>query len=341
MVFRRTYRRKSSYRRAPYKRRTRRVVAPRKKRTLTSYVRRNAYKDAAQDRRLKKLENSQFGSVQQNLQVSVSQANPAVAIPVSSLSPICWDATDFTSQRTGSTGIVATGCRIWQVNLLSGTSIDMAGYWNTQTFENNVFWKYSNMDFIDTGMYKPIAAYYTIDWEVVAQPDQPPPHLGLHLITQKAGAGIRNNAQQAGANIFNLGMPQALPHLKQLADGDLNRINTAFFKVYKQRTFQAAGNVAAGDSGVGLQKHYYVNFSVHPKKVRHQLQPDPRTPGFVEAEAGQTEYGSFGQYQVDPSQPFWAILSSSARNGDPENSTKVKISRKVLWRDRNGATFMV
>jgi len=337
---RRSYSRKP-YSRGRYSRRRRPPPGPPKKKTLRRFVRKNSYKNVAQDRRIRRLELAQYGAVQQNLQVAVSQANPSQPIGVSSLSPICWDATDFTSYRTAAGPVTSVGCRIWRVNLLSGTSLDQAGYWNTATFDDNAFWKHSNRDFPDGGSYKPIAAYYTIDWEVTAQPDQPPPIVYLHCMTQKAGAGMRNNDPLAGANIFNLGMPQALVHLKQLADGDLNRVNSDFFRVYKTRKLQLLPNIAASDSGTGGQRHYYMKFSVHPKKVRHQMQPDPMTPGFVENEAGQTEYGSFGQYNVDPSTPFWAVLSSTARNGDPENATNVKISRKVLWRDTNGSTFIV
>lgn len=341
MPYARRYKRKSSFSRSSYKRRKPAAAPPRKK-TLRTYVRRNAYKNAKQSRQIRAISNKLYGAVQRNLQTAVSSTGVSQPITVSATSPILWDSSDATCFRTSATAppVQSFGCRIWRVNA-TGNNLDSAGWWTTSNFDNNAYWKYSNLDIVDGGRYKPIAFYYTIDWTVVGAPDNAPPFVYLHLFTQKAGMGIRNNAVPPGQSIENFTMPYGLVHLQNMASGDLNKFNPDFFKVYKVKRIPCIRNVAASDETIGSTQHYYMNFSVHPKKERFQLKTSPPIPGTVETEGGQTDFGSYGAYNVDPRTPFWCMLSSSSRAGDQDNFTNVKIIRKTVWRDCNGSTRLI
>lgn len=334
MAYARKYRRRTGRARRPFRRKSTLPAAIRPKKTLRRAVRKNYYVNKRQTRLIRTLWNRQYGAVQKSLQNAVSQTGIVQPITVGAARPVCWNCTDFTCYRSAG-GVTTTGCRIWGLNV-SGNNLDQQGYWTTSYFDSNPYWAYTNRSIVDGGRYKPIAAYYTIDWTVVANPTEAPPYLYLHLFSQKKFFP-RNNVPLPGASILNLTMPFGLVHMKNMANGDENRISTEFFKVYKVKKIATLRNLPAADATVGAVQTYRMHFSVHPKKVCEQLQDDPMIPGTHETEGGQTELGSFGAYNVDPSQPLWALLSSSDRVGDTDNYTNCKIMRKLVWRDVNSS----
>lgn len=316
-------------------RRTRLPAGIRPKKTVKSVVRRNYRTNVRQSRQIRSLWNRQFGPLQRSLQTSVSQTGISQPITVSATSPVVWDAADFTSYRTDTAGNQNFGCRMWRVNT-TGNNLDQAGWWTTATFGNSPYWSWCNRDLVDGGQYKPLSAYYTITWTAVGTPDNPPPYVYLHLFTQKAGIGIRNNTVPPGQSIENLTMPFGLVHMQNMANGYMNKISPEFFKVYKVKKLACLRNVAASDETIGAHKTYYMKFSIHPKRERFQLKTAPEVPGTVQPETGQTQYGDYGAYNVDPRTPFWCMLSSSDRAGDTDNFTNVRIIRSLRWRDVNG-----
>lgn len=329
--------RKGTARKSRFTRRTRVPKAVRFKSTKKSVIRRNFKTNLRQSRQIRSLWNRQFGPLQRSLQTAVSQTGIAQPITVSSTSPVCFDAGDFTSFRTDTLGNNNFGCRIWRVNV-TGNNLDQAGWWTTANFENNPYWSWCNRDIVDGGRYKPVSAHYTISWTAAGSPDNPPPYVYLHLFTQKAGIGIRNNVLPPGQSIENLTMPFGLVHLQNLANGTQNRMSTSFFKVYKVKRIACLRNVGASDETIGSTKTYYMKFSIHPKRERNQLKTAPEVPGTIQPETGQTQYGDYGAYNVDPRTPFWALLSSSDRAGDTDNFTNVRIMRSLKWRDVQGSS---
>jgi len=327
---RRSYKRKYTRRNTSNKRR-KPSAAPPKRKNLRSYVRKNAYKNARQDRQIRNLWNRTYGKVQKNIQ-QTSQT-----LRISDVHPICFDAADFTSERTTSSGTTtATGARIWTTNNTI-TNLDQAGHWTTANFASNVFWQFQNQNIPDGGSYKPIACHYKIQWDVKCQPDKAPPHVYLHLFSQKAGFMRNNLAQVPGMSIENRVMPQALVHLTKMASIDENKLNSDFFRVYKIAKRVLVPNVAASDHGTGATATYQMSLTVRPKRERNQLAEDPTIPGTVNPEAGQTALGNYGVYNVDPRTPLWCMLSSSFAPSDPENFTQAKVMRTCVWRDVNGA----
>lgn len=327
--------RKRFPRKSRYTRKSRVPKAVRFKSTVKSVARTNYKINKKQARQIRSLWNRQYGPLQRSLQTSVSQTGLVQPITISSTSPVLWDASDFTSYRTDGVGVQNYGCRIWRVNT-TGNNLDQAGWWTTANFEQNPYWSWCNRDIVDGGRYKPVSAHYTITWTAVGTPDNPPPFVYLHLFTQKAGIGIRNNVLPPGQSIENLTMPFGLVHLQNLANGSANRMSTSFFRVYKIKRIACLRNSAASEETIGVHKTYYMKFSVHPKRERNQLKTAPEVPGTVQSETGQTQYGDYGAYNVDPRTPFWCCLSSSDRAGDTDNFTNVRIMRSLKWRDVQG-----
>jgi len=325
----------TGYRRRGTRRRTSVPAAVRPKRTVKKVVRTNYLVNKRQSRQIRMLWNAQYGPVQKNLQRSVSNLGVASSLPISAGTPLLWDATDVSCYRvnTATPPTSSTNCRIWTVNN-AGTALDQAGWWSTSNFQNNNFWRYSNQDILEGGTWKPVSVTYNIDFQVFCDPEVAPPFIYLHLLTQKRTIP-RNNNPAPGTNILDFTLPWGLTHLRNMASGDLNKFNTEFFKIYKTKRIACLRNVAAA-SNLGASQHYYYSFTLHPKKVRSQLQLMPAIPGTVDGEAGQTAFGSQGPYQVDFRTPFWCMLSSSVRNQSASEITTCNIMRKCVWRDAVG-----
>lgn len=310
-------------------------AAIRPKKTVKRVVRKNYLVNRAQSRQIRALWNRMYGPLQKNLQTAVSNGGIASPLPISQGTPLLWDATDVTCLRqTSPPGVSATNCRIWTVNG-AGTALDQAGYWTISNFANNVYWRYQNQDIVEGGTWKPISVSYTIDFQVYCEPTAAPPFIYIHMFTQRATIP-RNNDPAPGTNILDYTLPWGLTHLRNMANGDMNRFNRSYFKLYKTRRIATLRNVAASSETVGASQHYYSSFTLHPKRERSQLMLSPQIPGTVLGEDGQTALGSQGAYQVDFRTPFWCMISSSARAGDATCLTNCKIIRTCKWRDTVG-----
>lgn len=328
------YARKRTYARR-YGRRTygakRSTAIPRKKKTIRTYVRKNAIVNRRQSRQIRTLWNRQYGALQQNLQRTSN------GITVTATQPIVFDCSDFTSERTSISGQFALGCRIWQVNS-SLTDITTAGHWTTAAFNGNAYWAASNKDLVgDTGRYKPVAAYYTIEFSCRSQPTATPPAVTLHVFTQKAGF-FKNVLAPPNMDADNRIMPNGLVHLQNMAGRDENMFNPMYFKMYKVRRRVLQKNVAAT---TGMNSEYEMKFAVRPKRERNQSDTAPNVPGTVDPEVGQSAQGAYGYLNVDPRTPLYAMISSTAVTGATNNITVVKMMRRVLWRDSFGATRLI
>ncbi len=312
--------------------RTRRSSAvPAKKKTTRTYVRKNAYRSLANSRKISTLWNRQYGALQQNLQRTSN------GMTIAATQPICFDCSDFTSERVATGGQSALGCRIWQVNTTL-TDITTAGHWTTASFNGNAYWAASNKDLVgDTGRYKPVAAHYTIEFSCRSQPTATPPTVTLHVFQQKAGF-FKNALASPNMDPQNRVMPNGLVHLQNMAGRDQNMFNPQYFKMYtvKKRVLQK--NVAAT---TGMNAEYEMRFSVRPKRERNQSDTAPNIPGTIDNEVGQAADGAYGWLNVDPRTPLYAMISSSSIAGATDNIVVCKMIRRVLWRDSFGGTRLI
>lgn len=323
----RTYRR-----RAPYRKRA--LAAPPKKKTTRTYVRKNALVNRRQSRQISQLWNRQYGALQQNLQKSSN------GITLTAPSPILFDCSDFTSERVNVGGISSLGCRIWHVNP-SSTDINIAAHWTTTSFNGNGYWASTNKDLVgDTGRYKPVAAYYTIQFSCRSQATAAPPHVTLHVFSQKAGFFVKNALAPPSMDSDNLIMPNGLVHLTNMADEYSNMFNPMYFKMYTFKKMVLQKNTAAAGSS-GMNAQYEMKFAVRPKKERLQADTAPNVPGTVDQEVGMSAAGSYGWLNVDPRTPLWAMVSSTTAAGSTDNIVVAKLIRRVLWRDGFGSTKLI
>ena len=326
-------RRSSSYRPR------RRPAGPPKKKTLRTYVRRNANINRVQSRQIRSLWNRQYGPVQRSLQLSSN------LITVTRARPICFDASDYTSERSFPGG-TSLGCRILQVNS-TDTGLVTAGHFSCSNYAQSPFWAVTNKNLCgEAGRFKPIYAKYTV--EVSCVPYSTDTYIQLDLVTQKAGffRQVTNSAISDSAMV----MPEALVQLPGLTFE--NELNPTFFKRYgkSKRLYlnSIVDNYRQGDTETTTSQAHaagttgktrYFTFTCRPRRVRRSFE-DPAVPGAPTAEDGQEVAGTFGQYNVDPRTPFWAIISCSDPIAQNPESIQVRIKRHVVWRDVNGTASL-
>lgn len=321
--YRRTYRRKSTYRKY---RKSKSSTIPPKKKTTRTYVRKNALVNRRQARQIKFLMQARYGQIQRNVQLFSNQ------IGIQAVQPILFDASDFTSERTATGGQQSLGCRIWQVSP-TGSSILQVGHWSTAFFNQNVYWNQTNKDLVgDTGYYKPVSAYYTFTVNCRTSSDAVPPKFRIDLFTQISGFWPRT-VQPTEGRI----MPWGLPNLTSMAQG-VNHFNPSYFKKYKTLTYIL--NKHTAQIGAGSDDHNYTfTLGVHPKKVRNMAESFPDVPGTTEQESGVASLGSVGAYNVSPKTPLWIMCSSS--NSTPDTRVTINCKRVCTWRDSVGATHIL
>jgi len=327
---RRTTMRGAYRKRAPYGRG--RTTVPRKKKTTRGYVRSNAIANKRQDRAISRLYKLRYGPLQRNLHFN------STPIFVNATQPIAFDASDFTCSRISSTGVTAVGCQVWQVNNLL-LQITPASSFNT--VNGNALWEASQRDYPDGGRYKPVYAEYQI--EVSGRRDIDDCWVQMDLFTQHHGFQTWQLAT-AGTSVNQRVMPYALTNMGNMIT--TNELNPSLFKRYKRRrillnsqtaTTTDTNNVTTGTTSTTTNTKYF-RFRVAPKRVRNQVFTNPDTPGEIEASAGQTQFGDYGLYQVDPRTPFWCMISATDRTSLDGDSLQINIRRHVVWRDINGGT---
>ena len=309
-------------------------TVPSKKKTTRTYVRSNALVNKRQDRAISRLYKLRYGPVQRNLH---SNSTP---IFVNATQPIAFDASDFTCQRTASTGLQSVGCQIWQVNNLLLQITPASGF---NTVIGNALWEASQRDFPDGGRYKPLYAEYQI--EVSGRRNIDDCWVQMDLFTQHHGFQTWQLAG-AGTSVNQRVMPYALTNMGNMIT--TNELNPSLFKRYKRKrillnsqtsTTTDTTNVTTGTTGTTTNTKYF-RFRVAPKRPRKQVFSSPDTPGEIENPNPQTQFGDYGLYQVDPRTPFWCMISATDRTSLDGDSLQVSIRRHVVWRDINGGTTL-
>jgi len=324
-AYRRPYRKRAPYRRGG-------ASVPPKKKTTRTYVRKNALVNRRQNRQIRTLFKLRYGSLQRNLQFNDTN------ILINASQPIAFDASDFTSRRTSTGGILVPGCIVWQPNNLLLQVTQASGFTRDDT---NALWAPSNSDIIDGGRYKPVYAEYQI--EISGSRDIDDAWVQVDLFTQHHGF---QSWQFAGAGTTNRQrvMPDALRNMGQMIT--TNELNPSLFKRYKRMrkvlNSQTSLSTDAGGATTGITatttNTKYFKFRVAPKRPRNQMYTTPDTPGELEDPTFQTQLGSYGAYQVDPRSCFWCMISTTDRTGLDGDALRVNIRRHVVWRDINGGT---
>lgn len=313
-----------TYRKVPYRpRRAPRPAAPKVKKTVKTYVRKNAYKIADLKKDVMFLKKARHGSIQQNLQTSNTM------VPTSSY-PLLTDLTDFTCFRTGSTTPpvpARQGCLFYQYTPVGLTA---AGPYNVQNFETSPYWKNQNVDQVDTGKYLPVMAKYTIRVEGRAALDNT--RIRIQIFQARASAII-----PATSTANSLVLPTGLQYLNDLADPTINRLNPVFFKeYYKLGKTMFINSTKTDQSTKGTTGNiFYHTFTIRPKKMKYQSETLPYTPSDP---ASPDDDGQFGPLSISPDSPLWMTISTDDQTGAIGDAVTVRVSRRVMWRDPIGSS---
>lgn len=310
--------RKTSYRR----RKPSKPAAPKVKKTVKTYVRKNAYKIADLKRDVMFLKKARHGSIQQNMQTSNSM------VPTSSY-PLLTDLTDFSCFRdaTSEPPVPARqGCLFYQY---TPAGLSAAGPYNIQNFLGNPYWQNQNIDQVDTGKYLPVMARYTIRVEGLPSLDNT--RVRIQVFQAKASTLVpATNTADA------LVLPTGLQYLNDLADPTINRLNPIFHKEYRRLgKTMFINSTKTDDQTKGTSGNiFYHTFTIRPKKMKYQAETLPDTPNDP---ADSPRDGQFGPLQISPNSPLWMIISTDDRTGAIGDSVSVRVSRRVMWRDSIGS----
>jgi len=307
-----------------YKRRS--MAAPKVKKTTKSYVRKNVYRINDLKRDVAYLKRSQHGSIQQNMQNSQVDMIPVARYP------LLTDLTDFTCFREATLNPPVPerqGCLFYQYSALG---ITQAGGYDIQDYEDSPYWANQNSDRVDTGKYLPVYAKYTI--RVEGRPNLDNTRVRIQVFQAKSKALVPTNIAAQ-----NLVLPTGLQHLDNMADPTLNRLNPVFFKEYKKLGkwfFLNSTKTDANTKGTTSNIQYYT-FSVKPKKMKYQTLTQPWSPGDPQDE--ETD-GNFGPLQVSPESPLWMLISTDDLTA-VDDQVRVRVSRRVVWRDSVGSSQII
>lgn len=319
------YGQRRTYRKAPVRgRRPARPAAPKVKKTVKTYVRKNAYKIADLKRDVMFLKRARHGAIQQNLQTT----DGSPMFPTRSF-PILTDLTDFTCYRPATTVPpvpARDGCRFYQY---SPTGLQTTGIYTINNFNNSPYWKNQNVDTVDTGKYMPVMARYTIRVEGRNSLDNT--RVRIQVFQARSSAIIPFNASGVTS------LPSGLTFLDNMADPTLNRLNPVFFKEYRRLGKTIFINSTKTDSQTkGTTGNiFYYTFTIRPKKMKYQTLTVPNTPN--DPNEGPDE-GAFGPLEISPESPLWMLVSTDDDVGVPNQAVSVRVSRRCMWRDPIGSS---
>lgn len=272
-----------------------------------------------------------MGSVQKNFQVMTDILHP------SALQPIIFDVTDFTCAQLQP--VAKTGARAYQLNTVTN-QVEVASAWTKTDFRDNVYWSRMNQDRVDTGKYLPI--YCKVTFRINASPSIENTRIRFDLVSFKPNTIIPANILTGNRNLIFPSIP-ALSSIQHLATPSANRINSTYFKKYATKwvfinsaAYEREGSPTDGaDTPVqGTTGNIeYCNFTVHPKKVRHQALTAP-----VVAEIdddNEIADGDFGPLNVPIDEPLWVIVSCDKIMANP-STIDIQVGRVCIWRDPIG-----
>ena len=303
------------------------VAVPKRKKTMRKYTRSNAMAINKLSRQVRYLQQSKYGSIQRNFQLS------NLMIPFASR-PILTDIMDFSCRRANT-----AGANFAQYDTQTPAVLQTVGNWTPST---NLFHADQNIDVPDTGKYLAMSCHVTMRFQAVPSITDCRVRVDLFSIKSRAITSV-----QVGQPIF--AMPAALQQLTNLANPELNKLGgNPYIKVWSTKWLylsssqnrqqlpagaQAAGPAVTGNSG-------YLSFTIKPKrgKLRNQLVTAPSQPQDPES----FQDGNWGPFQVPQDEPLFLLISCSDQNaiGPPANTVSVQCSRTVRWRDPIGKSSL-
>lgn len=302
-------------------------AGPKIKKTTKTYVKKNAMSVVRLRRDVNYLKRSQHGSIQQNMQNSQVDMVPIAT------RPILTDLTDFTCFRESTiTPPLPTfqGAQFYQYDSLG--NLATTGGYDIQDYEDSPYWSNQNLDRVDTGKYLPVMARYTVRVEGRNSLDNT--RVRLQVFQAKAKALVPSN-------ILNqtLILPTGLQHLTNMADPTLNRLNPVFFREYKKlgKTFFINSTKTDASTKGTTGNIMYYTFTIRPKKMKYQSLTAPYTPDDQNPEAVD---GNFGPLQISPESPLWLLISTDDATA-VNDQVRVRVSRRVVWRDSIGSSRIV
>lgn len=303
-------------------RRKPRVAAPPPKKTVKTYVRKNAYKIADLKRDVRFLKMARYGAVQINF-----QKTDRTLIPTKSR-PVLFDMMDFTCRRAAAPPAPASsGAILYQYNAL-GTAPIAASTWHiNSTLATNPYWLGQNRDIPDTGKYLPLSAHYV--FRVEGNPSLDNTRVRLQVFSVKPRTYVPNSVASN-----NLVLPTALNNLENMASPTENRLSRVHFKCYADKWLFLNSSKTNDDTKGTSANIKYKSITVNPKKkkVRTQAVTNPETPMDPDAEFPD---GNFGPLNVPITTPLWCLISTDDESAVLD-SVEVGISRRVAWRDPIG-----
>lgn len=286
-------------------------------------IRKNYKINRYQSKQIRSIKKQLNGQLQRNLHLSRE-------VGFNNTRPLLFDCTDFTSNRAAPGGQVTEGCQVWSLDIPTQNNLDVLSRFSTVNYQTNSYWNLQNNDLVgDTGFFKPVYGNYQIEIKSTLLAGNYPITVQVDLFTQYAGF---NNGQNLSAARV---LPGGLRHLKEMVDQ--NVLNSSFFRHYKRIRIplNQGAKIISNDTGAYLDRKY-IKFSVHPKKRRYQFDTAPSVPGTAEDPNVATEEGTYGKFNVDPSTPFWCLISTDLE-GTNQGVISAQIRRDVGWRDQQGS----
>lgn len=128
--------------------------------------------------------------------------------------------------------------------------------------------------------------------------------------------------------------------MKKLIGGVDNRISPLAFKKYMSKTIYM-NSAPAGGSGVHPTTANSMEFSfkLKPNKVcvQNLTTPVSRIGDII---VGEPDLGDWGPNNVPFTQPLWCVISSNNINNLVPNKVTIKISRRIVWKDKFGSALI-
>ena len=322
----RTYRRHGA-------RPTKKAVPVPKKRV--NYKRTNALAVNRLARDIKYLKQRTHGALQKNLQVTRA---PFVAYATQ---PVLVDITNFACfNPTNPT--VTNGPDFYQYSSATPPVLTNVTSFTIQNFQDNPYWEGTNLDTVDTGIYKPVSCHLTLRLQCLPSVVDQRYRIQIFSLRPKAIVSAINNSESRV-------MPVGLQHLQNMAFPTLNRLNRDFFHIYydKMVYFSSANNFVDPPGGVFepinpnnpggavTGNSRILRIKIHPKKARTQLLTQPIVTELDPTQ--QPDSGSFGVINCPQDQPLWMLCSSSVSNTEG-SVISCSVQRCCMWRDSIGSS---
>jgi len=298
------------------------VAAPAPKKTVKTYVRKNAFKIADIKRDVRFLKMARFGSIQINF-----QKTDRTLIPIKTR-PVLFDMMDFTCRRDAAPPAPASsGCLCYQYNV-AGSAVQAASTWHiNSTLAANPYWLGQNRDIPDTGKYLPVSAQYT--FRIEGNPSLDNTRVRLQVFAVKSRTYVPNSVASN-----NLVLPTALNNLENMANPVENRLSRVHFKCYADKWVFLNSSKTNDDTKGTSANIKYKSIKVNPKRkhLRNQAVSNPETPMDPDAEFPD---GNYGPLNCPITEPLWCLISTDDESSLLD-SVEVTISRRVVWRDPIG-----